>query len=186
MRLSNVIAAIRTRCPVFEGRVAGAAQFQALTESAKMRLPAAYVIPAEDTTAEQKSLTDYWQDVTEGFAVIVVLDNTRDERGQAAVYDAVHDIRAILWKCLLGWQPEPSGGPVCYAGAQMLNMDRARLYCQFDFTLRREITEQDTRQQEDLDALDEFKTISIDVDYIDPGSGPDGIPEHHTEITLSE
>jgi len=186
MKLSNVIAALRTRCPSFEGRIAGAAEFKALSENGKMRLPAAYVIPTEDAAAEQKSLTDYWQNVTEGFAVVVVLDNTRDQRGQAASYDAVHDIRAELWKALLGWQPEENGGPVYYAGGQLLDMDRARLYYQFEFSMLLEITEDDTRQQQDLNTLDEFRTMGIDIDFIDPGDGPDGNIEHHLEINLSE
>jgi len=166
--------------------VAGAAEFKSLPETGKMRLPAAYVIPTEDVTAEQKSLTDYWQNVTEGFAVVVVLDNTRDERGQAAGYDAVHDVRAEIWKALLGWEPDPDAGPVAYAGGQLLDMDRGRLYFQYEFTLNREIGEADTRQQDDLESLDEFKSMGIDIDYIDPGHGPDSNPEHHIEIKLSE
>lgn len=186
MKLSSVIAALRTRCPRFGGNVAGAAEFKAIPETGKMRLPAAYVVPTEDITAEQKSLTDYWQNVTEGFAVVVVLDNTRDERGQSAGYDAVHDVRAEIWRALLGWEPDENAGPVAYAGGQLLDMDRGRLYYQFEFTLVREITEEDTRQQEDLNTLDEFKTVVIDVDYINPGNGPDGNIEHHIEIQTPE
>ena len=47
-----------------------------------------------------------------------------------------------------------------------------------------ELTEDDTRQQDDLNSLDELRTLAIDVDYLDPGNGPDGDIEHHTEITL--
>ncbi|AUX72488.1 hypothetical protein [Erwinia pyrifoliae] len=186
MKLSLVIAALRMRCPTFAGNVAGAAEFKSIPETGKMRLPAAYVVPVEDVTAEQKSLTDYWQNVTEGFAVVVVLDNTRDERGQAAGYDAVHDVRAEIWRALLGWEPDKDAGPVAYSGGQLLDMDRGRLYYQFEFISTREISEEDTRQQDDLETLDELKTVAIDMDYIDPGNGPDGNPEHHTEIKLSE
>ncbi|EEV6091117.1 hypothetical protein EJP39_22815 [Escherichia coli] len=42
----------------------------------------------------------------------------------------------------------------------------------------------DTRQQDELNSLDELRTLAIDVDYLDPGNGPDGDIEHHTEITL--
>ncbi|WFY85618.1 hypothetical protein NFK44_17060 [Escherichia coli] len=41
-----------------------------------------------------------------------------------------------------------------------------------------------TRQQDDLNSLDELQTLAIDVDYLEPGNGPDGDIEHHTEITL--
>ncbi|GJH64991.1 hypothetical protein ECZC04_55510 [Escherichia coli] len=47
--------------------------------------------------------------MTEGFSVIVVLSNERDEKGQWAAYDAVHDVRRELWKALLGWMPDPQG-----------------------------------------------------------------------------
>lgn len=186
MKLSLIIAALRARCPVFENRVSGAAEFKALSENAKLKLPAAYVVPAEDTTGEQKSQTDYWQSLTEGFAVIIALDNRRDLRGQAAAFDAVDDIRAGIWKALLGWQPDADADPISYAGGQLLDMERGVLLYQYDFTRQREITEQDTRQQDDLDALDDLKTLSIDVDYINPGDGPDGIIEHHTEIHFNE
>lgn len=46
--------------------------------------------------------------------------------------------------------------------------------------MKYEIDESDTRQQDDLNALDDLKTIGIDVDFIEP----DGETEHHTEITL--
>lgn len=186
MKLSLIIAALRARCPIFENRVAGAAEFKALSENAKLKLPAAYVVPADDTVGEHKSQTDYWQVLTEGFAVIIALDNRRDARGQAAAFDAVDDIRAEIWKALLGWQPDPDADVINYAGGQLLDMDRGILLYQYDFTRERDITEKDTRQQDDLDALDDLKTLSIDVDYIDPGNGPDGIIEHHTEIHFKE
>lgn len=184
MKLSPIIATLRANCPIFENRVAGAAQFKDLPEIGKMRLPAAYVVPGDDSPGEQKSQTDYWQDLTEGFSVIVFVSNGRDERGQFASYDVVHDIRQMLFKALLGWNPEEHGNPVTYAGGTLLDVNRHELSYQFDFTVENELTEDDTRQQDELNSLDEFRTLSIDVDFIDPGSGPDGEIELHTEINL--
>ncbi|EDV8627835.1 hypothetical protein KW669_003949 [Salmonella enterica] len=180
MRLTPVIAALRARCPRFENRVGGAAQFKAIPDVGKLKLPAAYVVPSEDVTGEQKSQTDYWQDLTEGFSVIVVLSNERDEKGQWASYDAVHDVRHEIWKAVLGWTPDPDAHEITYAGGMLLELNRYELYYQFDFTMKYEIDESDTRQQDDLNALDDLKTIGIDVDFIEP----DGETEHHTGITL--
>ncbi len=44
MKLTPVIAALRARCPYFENRVAGAAQFKNLPEVGA-ETPAAYVVP---------------------------------------------------------------------------------------------------------------------------------------------
>lgn len=186
MKLTPIVAALRARCPFFENRVGGAAQFKAIPEAGKLKLPAAYVVPAEDVTGEQKSQTDYWQELTEGFSVIVVLSNERDEKGQWASYDVVHDVRGLIWKSLLGWKPELDGYEICYAGGMLLEINRYELYYQFDFTVKYEIGEDDTRQNVDLQALDDLKTLSIDVDFIESGHGSDGTFEHHTEIHFQE
>ncbi|QLR42783.1 hypothetical protein HV346_08905 [Enterobacter sp. RHBSTW-00994] len=186
MKLTPVIAALRARCPVFENRVAGAAQFKDLPEVGKMKLPAAYVVPGDDSPGEQKSQTDYWQTLTEGFSVIVFVSNGRDERGQFASYDVVHDVRQMLFKALLGWNPEERGNPITYSGGSLLDVNRHELSYQFDFVVENELGEDDTRQQGELNDLDDFKTLSIDVDFINPGNGPDDVIEHHTEITLPD
>ncbi|WP_336702556.1 phage tail terminator protein [Pantoea dispersa] len=186
MKLSPIIGALRNRCPFFELNIGGAAEFKNLPETGKMKLPAAYVIPTEDSPAEQKSQTDYWQVIKEGFAVVVVLDNTRDLRGQAASYDAVDDVKHMLWKALLGMRPDDDSDIVEYAGGQLLDMDRGRLYYQFEFTCDREITSEMTRQQEELDELDEFTEIDVDVDLIGKDQKPDGIIEHKLRVNLSE
>ncbi|HCR7134149.1 TPA: hypothetical protein OO715_004306, partial [Shigella flexneri] len=108
--------------------------------------------------------------------------NERDEKGQWAAYDAVHDVRRELWKALLGWMPDPQGGEIVYVGGTLLDLNRYELYYQFDFTAKYEITEEDTRQAEDVNALPDLSLLSIDVDYIDPGTGPDGDIEHHLEM----
>lgn len=117
MKLTPVIAALRARCPYFENRVAGAAQFKNLPEVGKLKLPAAYVVPGDDSPGENKSQTDYWQELKEGFSVVVILSNGRDERGQFASYDVVDDVRQMLFKALLGWNPEACGKP----GLNILN-----------------------------------------------------------------
>ncbi|EJH4501839.1 MULTISPECIES: phage tail terminator protein [Cronobacter] len=186
MKLSLIIEALRERAPSFKSRVAGAAEFQALEPNAKMMLPAAYVIPTGDTVSRQESQTDYYQVVNEGFAVVVVLDNRRDLRGQTAAFDAVDTIRREIFLALLGWEPDESTHPIEYDGGQVVEMNRAALYYQFDFTAMRELTSDDTRHGVDLDSLEPLKTVVIDMDFIDPGDGPEGNIEHHDEIHFTE
>ncbi len=116
--------------------------------------------------------------------MVVILSNGRDERGQFASYDVVDDVRQMLFKALLGWNPEACGNPITYDGGTLLDLNRHELIYQFDFSVIRELTEDDTRQQDDLNSLDELRTLAIDVDYLDPGNGSDGDIEHHTEIPL--
>ncbi len=54
MKLTPVIAALRARCPYFENRVAGAAQFKICRRS-EAETPAAYVVPGDDSPGENKA-----------------------------------------------------------------------------------------------------------------------------------
>lgn len=185
MELKKIILALRERVPNFCGRVSGSAEFRPLSEVGKLSLPAAYVIPLADETGEQKSQTDYWQDCTDGFSVVVALDNRPDELGLVSVDDAVHIVRRKLWSALLGWQPTPEyTRGIEYRGGVLLDMNRAILYYKFDFQATFEITDEMTWQYYEMQNLPDLKTVHIDIDLLDPGCGPDGNIDFSADITL--
>jgi len=166
MNLSLVIAQLRTYCPLFAGRVAGAAQFKRLDESSTLAVPAAFVIPLDDNPGERMSLNDVRQPLLESFAVIVAIDNTPDERGQSAVYAAHDTVRAQLWAALLGWQPdgledESIYRGIEYQGGNLLELDRARLWYQYDFAAYREITPEDGWQNSELAGYPHFDGVTM-------------------------
>lgn len=184
MKLNLLIQALRQRCPSFQNRVAGAAEFKRLPENSTLPVPAAFVIPLDDEPEINRSQTGYRQIIRDVFAVVVVLSNVADERGQAAG-TALHDIRAELFRALLGWNPEPEYDGIEYEGGQLLGMDRSRLFYQFEFGADFEIGSDDvgtpeTWQTLELAELGGFEEAKIDIDCIDPSDpnlqspGPDG------------
>lgn len=190
MNITTVIEHLRQYCQTFEGRVAGAARFKRIDETVSIDLPSAFVIPLDDQPGERLSLNDVRQPLSEAFAVIVALSNVPDERGQNAI-DAAHDsIRAELWRALLGWQPDGLGAEssyrgIEYQGGNLLDLDRARLWYQFDFAALTEITPDDGWQAQELDDLPHFDGVTLNIDDIDPAAdpnlsypGPDGRIEH--------
>lgn len=190
MNLNLVISQLRTYCPSFSGRVAGSARFKCLPEDANLTVPSAYVIPLDDNPGEQMSLNDVRQQLTESFAVIVALSNTPDERGQAAVNSAHDTIRAEIWKALLGWQPDKViYDGIQYQGGNLLDLDRSRLWYQFDFGAQMQIGPEDGWQAIELAALPHFDGMNVKFDDIDPAAdpnlqypGPDGRIEHEINI----
>lgn len=70
--------------------------------------------------------------------------------------------------------PEACGNPITYDGGTLLDLNRHELIYQFDFSVISELTEDDTRQQDDLNSLDELQTLAIDVDYLEPGTRYNG------------
>lgn len=161
MNLSLVIAQLRAFCPLFAGRVAGAAQFKRLDETSTLDVPAAYVVPLDDNPGERMSLNDVRQPLLESFAVIVAISNATDERGQSAVYAAHDTVRAQLWAALLGWQPDGLEDQsiyrgIEYQGGNLLELDRSRLWYQYDFGAYREITPDDGWQGVELAGYPHF------------------------------
>lgn len=167
MNLNIVIAQLRTRVPVFANRVAGAANFSVLPEAANMAVPAAYVIPMDENPEPNVSSSGYRQTVREGFAVVVVLSNVADERGQGAAV-TVNDMRLDLFKALLGFQPGEEYEGIEYEGGNLLQLDRSRLYFQFEFAVDYEIGEADTWLSVRDSELPDFQGLDIQVDVAEP------------------
>lgn len=171
MDLLAIIAAIKARCASFAEHVAGAAEYKRLPDSTNMAMPAAYVIPLDDNPEASQSSNGRRQQLRDSFAVVVVLSNTADERGQGSI-TSVRAIRKELWAALLGWNPDADHGPIEYEGGQLIDLDRARLYYQFEFSAETEIAEADTWQGVDNAALPAFTEVGLTVNV--PGS-PDTV-----------
>ena len=90
MKLNPIVAHLRATCPSFAQRISGGIDWDAVVESAKLALPAAYVIASADVATPSKAQNVTVQDITDQFNVVIVLDTT-DERGQAA-----NDLRAAM------------------------------------------------------------------------------------------
>lgn len=191
MKLDLVIAHLRAHCPLFAGRVAGAAQFAAVPESTSLAVPSAFVIPLDDNPEESRAQNSVRQLLEESFEVVIALDNRPDERGQASG-TSVHDVRAQLWAALLGWQPEARYDGVTYAGGNVLQIDRARLFWRFEFAAVMEIGPEDGYQDGALGQLPHFDGLNLKVDVIEPAAdpnlaqpGPDGRVEHDVPVPVT-
>ena len=109
MNLDAVITQLKTYAPVFNGNVAGAAQFAlAVEDQGWLPRPAAYVIPLEDETEANANQTGLYQLVREKIGIIVDLDNAVDRRGQAAAPQAVNAIRPALRAAVRNRRPDPA------------------------------------------------------------------------------
>ncbi|QXZ11727.1 hypothetical protein KVQ82_16695 [Pseudomonas sp. AO-1] len=184
MKLNPIVAHLKATCPTFADRVAGGIDWDSVAESAKLPMPAAYVIAAADGASPSKAQNVVIQDVTDQFAVVVVLD-AGDERGQEA-NDQLHDLRSELWRALVGWSPGPEYTPIQYDKGALVFISRARVIYQYLFTaefqLGRNRPDQspETWQEWNLDGLPGFAGATINMDCIDPADpnlkrpGPDG------------
>ena len=148
MIVAPTIDHLRQYCLPFAGRVAGAADFRLGLQNynANMALPAAYVVPLDQEAEHNANLVGYWQIVHKTIAVVVELDATADRRGQDPTrsYDA---IEAAIFSALLDWAPVdcrvPNMQGFQFSGGRFLDLDRARLFYQWEFLLPYQLTEED-------------------------------------------
>ncbi|PQA78688.1 hypothetical protein [Rhodoferax sp. TS-BS-61-7] len=179
MELEPIIEALRTRLPVFGNRVGGAVQFKALGEKSTLQSPCAYVIPLDDNASERKAGNTARQEITDGFAVVVVMSNKPDEKGQGSALNA-HNMRTLLWAALLGWCPSEEYDPIVYEGGQLMKLDRAEMWFQYEFSAMTEITDADGWRNTELNGLPHFDGLDVQLDAIEPfdpnrgATGPDG------------
>ena len=180
MQLDLIIARLRLKCPAFSERVAGAAEFSAIPEGAKLPVPAAYVIPLDDSADKRASSHDGYQEITDNFAIILYIDNSDDARGYAG-WSAVAALRAQVWNAIVFWRVTEDYEPIEYTGGHLQNMDRARLYYQLEFSMGSAITRSEVYSPED--DLDDLVAAGIRVDVVNPmvdtnimqgADGPDG------------
>lgn len=189
MKITPVIRQLRSYCPEFAGRVAGGLDWDPAEKSAAMALPAAYVIVVGDDASESTGHV-IAQAITDEFDVCVVLAN-KDERGQDAA-DRLHDLRAELWRALVGFVPDEQSEPLQYGGSALLLIDRSRVVYRFrfftEFQLGRNTKTQppETWQERVLDGLPPLEGLDIKYDLIDPHGGPDGRIEFQTREDLPQ
>ena len=153
MDISLVIEQLRQFCPVLQGRVGGAADFETGVETViqitdpktgKLAYPTAVVIPLEDEPGSNDLLDGNIQTVIETIGVIVEFDASADRRGQTAV-SQVEAMKYQIFRALLNWNIDPDRGArgLYYAGGELLTFDRARLFWMYRMSFDATISDAD-------------------------------------------
>ena len=196
MKITPIVAHLRQYCPSFQDRVVGGIDFEAVANSTKLHRPSAYVIATGDLASKNPLQNAVQQNIRDEFDVVLVLD-TQDERGQEAV-DLLHDLRAELWRALVGWTPGPMYDPIGYVGGEAVVINRARVIYRFSFTAEfqlgrnRQSEPAETWIEHELDGLPPLVGLDVRVDFIDPADpnlqrpGPDGRVEAIFSVELPQ
>jgi hypothetical protein len=163
------IQQLRTYCPPFGGRVAGAADFQQGLKNynANMALPAAYVILLDQESDGNHNMVGLYQFVRKTIGVVVELDATGDRRGQAPAM-STEAIQTALNLALLNWPPAMcltvNQQGYWFSGGRPLDLDRARLFYQFEFALNTVLDDTDGWQPPSVP----LESIEVDIFKVPP------------------
>jgi hypothetical protein len=105
VNIALITARLSDVCPQFN-LIGGAAEFER-AQQGLTTVPAAFVVPAEESAAAENPFMDQitQQQVSADFAVVLAVRNVADGAGAAAV-DELDAVRKPVRDALLGWQPD--------------------------------------------------------------------------------
>ncbi|MFB0705416.1 phage tail terminator protein [Pseudomonas protegens] len=189
MKITPVYTQVRTHCPSFSNRVVVGTDMSFLGTADASQTPAAHVVPLADIASRSNTQNATSSTIRDRFEVVLLLDATDPQQA----LDQLHDLRAELWRALVGFKPGTEYNPIQYDGGELVSFDATRLLYRLrffaEFQLGRNLPGQpaETWHERELDGLPSLTGVTVRVDAIDPADpnlqrpGPDG----RLELTFS-
>lgn len=189
MKITPILTQLREQCPTLARRVAAGFDLATLQAEAPLQTPCAYVLPTADIASKNAAQNVTLQAVRDRFDAVLVLDATDATKA----LDLLHDLRAELWRALVGFKPGAEYTGVEYDGSELVSINSSRVLYRLrffaEFQLGRNLASQpaESWHERELDGLSSFTGATVRVDAIDPADpnlkrpGPDG----RVELTFS-
>jgi hypothetical protein len=183
MKITPILTQLREQCPALANRVAVGADL------ATLQAPCAYVAPINDLASVNTAQNATRQAIRDRFEVTLVLDSTDATKA----LDQLHDLRAELWRALVGFKVGGDYTGIEYDGGELVSINSSRVSYRLrffaEFQLGRNLANQpaESWHERELDGLSSFTGATVRVDAIDPADpnlkrpGPDG----RVELTFS-
>ncbi|MBV4464233.1 hypothetical protein AB7M29_001767 [Pseudomonas sp. F-14 TE3623] len=189
MKITALITQLRDQCPTLANRVAAGIDLATLQANTPLQTPCAYVVPIADLASKSLAQNLMLQPIRDRFEVTLVLDTTDPTKA----LDLLHDLRAELWRALVGFKPGSDYEAIEYDGGELVSINSSRVLYRLrffaEFQLGRNLPGQpaESWHERELDGLSSFTGVTVRVDAIDPADpnlkrpGPDG----RLELTFS-
>ncbi|MBU6956357.1 hypothetical protein KRR23_01165 [Pseudomonas sp. CVAP len=189
MKITPILTQLREQCPTLANRVAAGLDLATLQTNTPLQTPCAYVVPLADLASKSVAQNLMLQPIRDRFEVTLVLDTTDATKA----LDLLHDLRAELWRALVGFKPGSAYDAIGYDGGELVSINSSRVLYRLrfftGFQLGRNLPGQpaESWHERELDGLSSFTGVTVRVDAIDPADpnlkrpGPDG----RLELTFS-
>ncbi|QXI13211.1 phage tail terminator protein [Pseudomonas zeae] len=189
MKMTPLVTQMRAQCPTLGNRIAVGIDVTALQADAALQTPCASITPLADLASNSTTQNLTTQPIRDRFEIVLVLDATDATKA----LDLLHDLRAELWRALVGFKPDSTYSAIVYDGGEMVSINSSRAFYRLrffaEFQLGRNLPSQpaESWHERELDGLSSFTGVTVRVDAIDPADpnlkrpGPDG----RVEMTFS-
>jgi hypothetical protein len=189
MKMTPLVTQLRAQCPTLGNRIGVGSDIAALQIDASLQTPYASLTPLADLASPGSAQNLITQPIRERFEIVLALDATDATKA----LDLLHDLRAELWRALVGFKPDSTYSAIVYDGGELVSINSSRVFHRLrfyaEFQLGRNLPGQpaESWHERELDGLSSFTGATVRVDAIDPADpnlqrpGPDG----RVEMTFS-
>ncbi|QXI19635.1 phage tail terminator protein [Pseudomonas hamedanensis] len=189
MKITPILTQLRGQCPGLANHISVGVDLALLQGNPDLPTPSAHVLPLADLAGGSSAQNLITQPIRERFEVVLVLDAT----DATTALDLLHELRAELWRALVGFKVDSDYSAIVYDGGELVSINSSRVFYRLgfyaEFQLGRNLPSQlaESWHERELDGLSSFTGATVRVDAIDPADpnlkrpGPDG----RVEMTFS-
>ena len=189
MKITPILTQLRGQCPGLANHIAVGVDLALLQGNPDLPTPSAHVLPTGRSRQQQHRTKPHR--ATDPRPLRNRPGARRQRRTKAL--DLLHDLRAELWRALVGFKPGTDYSAIVYDGGEMVSINSSRAFYRLrffaEFQLGRNLPSQpaESWHERELDGLSSFTGVTVRVDAIDPADpnlkhpGPDG----RVELTFS-
>lgn len=189
MKITPVYTQVATQCVNLAVRVVVGIDLTPQNPFAVLDTPAVLIVPLTDLSSRSTAVNNSASTIRDRFEVALLLDATNPQQA----LDQLHDLRAEVWRALVGFKPGAEYSPIQYEGGELVPVGnerllyRLRFFAEFQLGRNRSGQPAETWHERELDGLPSFTGVTVRVDAIDPADpnlkspGPDG----RLELTFS-
>ena len=192
MQLGPIALSLRLGSTRFGNRIAGAAELAFAIENT-LTDECAFVVPLSDICPANNYDSGINQKLVERFGVIVAIknDSIRTDKTGITAFDVLHTVRGQIWSAILNYHISGAESNIYYVGGNLLKIDRAWMWYQFEFEYTSRITDSDGVAESDTDELEEIytqleMTPSVNIPYDDDLPVTAFSPDMTTYIDLTD
>ena len=189
MKITPILTQLRAQCPGLANHISVGVDLALLQGNPDLPTPSAHVLPLADLASDSIAQNLIRQPIRERFEIVLVLDAADATKA----LDLLHDLRAELWRALVGFKLAATYSSIVYDGGELVSINSSRAFYRLrffaEFQLGRNLPSQpaESWHERELDGLSSFTGATVRVDAIDPADpnlkrpGPDG----RVEMTFS-
>ncbi|WP_064120777.1 phage tail terminator protein [Pseudomonas fluorescens] len=189
MKITPILTQLRGQCPGLANHISVGVDLALLQGNPDLPTPSAHVLPLADLASDSIAQNLIRQPIRERFEIVLVLDAADATKA----LDLLHDLRAELWRALVGFKLDATYSAIVYDGGELVSINSSRAFYRLrffaEFQLGRNLPSQpaESWHERELDGLSSFTGATVRVDAIDPADpnlkrpGPDG----RVEMTFS-